>query len=219
MGKLLVITIALAAACGAGAAAGSCFEAFTPNYPKCRGYEKYGYICRGNWCVTDTCVGDCSHCSKEVQGGLPDYHVGRCVVAQPLAVDTWGEGRGGHAATRAPTLFALLFDPATLKVAAMCGMCSFALQLLPRWISFLDIPLLLVLSFALSFYSMDTAVLMASSSVLLVFGRLLAGTLAVFNSVTFFIIGLVAGAASLLVAEHQFPWALDAMRFFVKYSV
>ena len=56
----------------------TCYEAWIADYPKCGNYERNGYTCKGGWCVTDRCKGDCTACSTERVGYVPNFNVCRC---------------------------------------------------------------------------------------------------------------------------------------------
>lgn len=60
---------------------GVCYEAFTPNFPGCSGYEKVGYTCAGDYCAATNPSGTPAMCAKQMPSGTyPDPRTGRCIV-------------------------------------------------------------------------------------------------------------------------------------------
>ena len=65
---------------GDGDGEGACWEAYTPSYPDCSGYESADYTCVGHWCAAATPEGSPNSCAENKGTGfVVDHSTGRCI--------------------------------------------------------------------------------------------------------------------------------------------
>jgi hypothetical protein len=68
-----------APATAANSPPGICYEAFTPDYPECSGYEAVGYTCVGSYCAAMNPGGNPDTCAKLIsESSVVDASTGRC---------------------------------------------------------------------------------------------------------------------------------------------
>eukprot|EP01064_Diplonema_japonicum_P014306 TRINITY_DN21902_c0_g1_i1.p1 TRINITY_DN21902_c0_g1~~TRINITY_DN21902_c0_g1_i1.p1 ORF type:complete len:194 (+),score=25.52 TRINITY_DN21902_c0_g1_i1:43-624(+) len=183
----VVVVLLLAVQCSA-----SCFEAFVLDYPKCRDYEGNGYVCRGGWCVSGECIGDCTLCAVERVGFTPDFTTVRCV-------DSKGDAARSNAEVYVPAVVGVISVVAALYLAVKTGL--------------LLLPMLLVASYLTAGTSLAyTSTPLFSLACIYMGAKLFFGSLGILRMLTFLLLGVAIGLIGFIYLERTFPIITGGLR-------